>query len=286
MAVVTVYQHGIKAGVPPEKSDHQRAKRKKVNGWTAKSARSNVDFLRSVTIEDLDGLGHAVTLTVRTCPPSARAWDEMRDAWVKRLKRAGMLRLHWVTEWQARGVPHLHGVVFFEWPATMEGFSLQRDVLVNAWLAVCEEYEGDPLSQHVTPMETALGWLQYLAKHASRGADHYQRSNDTIPESWRGSTGRLWGKSGEWPTRAGMQLEIATSGFWELRRAMQRYRLADARSEPLIDLRAKRVRSARRMLQTSHRGLCETRGFSEWIPEAVQMALIRWISEKGHTVLG
>jgi len=157
MAVLTVYPNGMKAGIAPAPSDHVRAKRDKVGGWSEKSTRSNLEFLRSVLIDRLDGLGHAFTLTVRTCPDSPEKWAAMRKAYFMRLQRGGCVRLHWVTEWQKRGVPHLHGMAFFPQPADDREYSLQNRLVRHAWLAVVNDAMTEESSQHVNPIETALG---------------------------------------------------------------------------------------------------------------------------------
>lgn len=280
MALITVYPNGVKAGVPPLPSDHERSKRKECQGWTAKSARSNLDFLKSVKIDELDGLGHAFTLTVRECPESPEAWATMRDKYIKRLRRGGLVRLHWVTEWQRRGVPHLHGVAFFEAPDNHYEYALQDRLVRQAWIDVVDDAAVTSNGQDVKPMEATLGWLQYLAKHAARGADHYQRSKDSMPLSWVGVTGRMWGKSGKWPVQEGMELKSPIEAFWRFRRMLRGWRRADARlpvagfSDALESIRRRRIRSSRRMLKCNLQSLSEVRGVSEWIPFAVQMAMV------------
>jgi hypothetical protein len=98
---------------------HAPAKRGEINGWSAGAVRQHTRWLRSVDTTQLDGLGVAVTLTVRDCPESAAVWARLRNALQERLRRAGLLRWHWVTEWQRRGVPHLHLAVYApsEWVA-------------------------------------------------------------------------------------------------------------------------------------------------------------------------
>ena len=105
MPVITVYQHGQSSGTPPMRNDHQRAKRDDVTGWSDKTARSNTRFLQSVSLDGLSGHGFAFTLTLRDCPESHDDWHKIRKAFTMRLQRSGMIRLHWVTEWQRRGVP-------------------------------------------------------------------------------------------------------------------------------------------------------------------------------------
>jgi len=284
MAVLTVYPNGMKAGIAPGKSDHQRAKRDKVGGWSEKSTRANLEFLKSVLIPRLDGLGHAFTLTVRTCPESPEKWASMRDRYIKRLVRGGCIRLHWVTEWQKRGVPHLHGVAFFPAPESDREYMLQSRLVRHAWLAVVQDETVEDHSQHVNPMESALGWLQYLAKHASRGAAHYQRSKESMPLAWDGVTGRMWGKAGNWPVQAGTRLELSQSAFFAFRRWVRGWRRADARcasgvlSERQEAVRRARIRSARGMLRCNLESLSQTRGVSEWIPEAVQWSMVEYLN--------
>jgi len=281
MAVVTVYQHGIKAGVPPGANSHKRAKRGAVSGWSARSTRSNLDFLRSVQIQHLDGIGFCITLTVKACPPSAAIWEAMRDKYVKRLTRAGLTRLHWVTEWQRRGVPHLHGMAYFPEPHDEMEVVTRMSFLEAAWLDICEADGAESFGQAVVPVADALGWVKYLAKHAARGCSHYQRSGENMPDGWKGLSGRVWGKSGDWPTGEPVKFEMVREGFWKLRRALRAWRLADARQSG----KAKRISSARACLKSNVRKLSEVRGVSEWIPESVQMCLIDWVVGQGFTVL-
>lgn len=280
MAVVTVYQHGVKAGVAPAPSDHTRAKRGQCQGWTPRATRSNLEFLRSIVIEELTGLGHTFTLTVAKCPSSAKIWEDMRRAYVKRLKRGGMIRLHWVTEWQARGVPHLHGVAYFKVPVDDGEYRRQHALVKDAWVAVVSDYRADRFAQHSNPLETELGWLKYLAKHAARGMTHYQRSQDAIPARWKGITGRVWGKAGKWPKRDGMKLQTTDRGYWQLRRMIRSYRVAEVRSsgDP------RRIVSARGMLRCSVVEESQVRGVSEWIPQEVQLTMLALVASTGHAV--
>jgi len=283
MAVITVYPNGVKAGIAPSPSDHQRAKRKECSGWSDKSARSNLEFLRSVVIDDLTGLGHAFTLTVRTCPESPEVWAAIRKRYFERLKYAGVVRIHWVTEWQRRGVPHLHGVAFFECPLDGHDYARQDMLLRRAWLEAVQDRMTEQSGQHIKPMEKTLGWLQYLAKHASRGAAHYQRSRETMPKQWDGVTGRMWGKVGKWPVQEGMRLELPDAAFFAFRRYMRGWRLADARfvsgklSERQERARRLRIVSARAMLKCGFETLAAVRGVSEWIPEAVQYRMVQYL---------
>jgi hypothetical protein len=116
MPVIQVYRHGMTAGVPPSMPPSPTHRRGDVQGWSKNATRSNTRFLYSVDETKLTGHGCAVTLTIRDCPPSAQDWKRLREALFVRLRRMGLVRAHWLTEWQRRGVPHLHGALWFDQP--------------------------------------------------------------------------------------------------------------------------------------------------------------------------
>jgi hypothetical protein len=254
------------------RNDHIRAKRDDVSGWSDKTARSNTRFLQSVSLPGLTGYGYAFTLTLRDCPPTHADWHKLRDSFSKRLSRAGMLRLHWVTEWQRRGVPHLHGVVYFPDP-------IAPHWLVDSWLDLAEPYGCASHGQNIKPISDSLGWLQYLAKHAARGARHYQRSAESIPAGWQ-KTGRMWGKWGQWETADPIRFDLDKSGMFAYRRLIRGYRKSEARSSG----NGLSIRSARRMLKCNFRTLSEVRGTAGWIPERLTMAMLGYVASQGHSV--
>lgn len=281
MPVLTVYRHGGTAGVAPMKNSHQRAPRGEVAGWSEGATRRNTRFLYSVQEDQLSGTGHAVTLTVRDCPPTSVDWSKLRRAWEMRMVRAGMIRMHWVTEWQRRGVPHLHGAVWF--PDTMSA-DLVRGLAIRHWLEVAAPYGCGWKGQHVHPITGVVGWFQYLAKHASRGVQHYQRSIANVPEAWQNRTGRVWGHVGDWPVREAVRINLqgreGDRGFYAYRRLVRAWRFADARSTGDV----RRMQSARGMLRCNDPVLSQLRGVSEWISEGVNMAMIANVASRGFEV--
>ncbi len=281
MPVVTLYRHGVTGGVPPMKNDHQRVPRGEVAGWSPSAARRNTQFLYSVQEDQLDGCGYAVTLTLRDCPPDSETWRGLRRAFEKRMKRAGMIRMHWVTEWQRRGVPHLHGAIWF--PDSLSRGKVQA-VVLDAWLSLAEPWGVGLRGQDVRAITGTVGWFQYLSKHAARGVRHYQRCSENVPASWRMRTGRVWGKVGDWPVRPTVRLNLqdqhGDGGWFAYRRMVRGWRLADARAsgEPY------RLRSARGMLRCPDPALSRVRGVSEWIPEAVTLAMAANLAGRGYSV--
>lgn len=277
MPVISVYQHGGTSGTPPTRNDHMRSKRDEVSGWSSKTARSNTRFLQSVKLDSLSGNGVAFTLTLKNCPASAADWHKLRKAFTMRLQRAGMVRLHWVTEWQRRGVPHLHGVVYF--PENINPFQ-SSSFIVNSWLEVAKDYVVAIWGQNAKPISNSLGWLQYLAKHASRGAGHYQRCSESIPEGWQKKTGRMWGKWGEWDIKDPSKFEVNMPAFHAYRRLFRAFRIAEARSAS--DWNS--LKYSRRCLKANLENLSRVRGTSGWIPEEVHMSIVHWLSAAGYTV--
>lgn len=253
-------------------NSHNRAPRGEVSGWTDGATRRNTRFLYSIREHELDGNGFAITLTVRDCPPSAAEWTRMRNAWIHRMKRAGMIRLHWVTEWQRRGVPHLHCAIWF--PPD------QQATVLSAWIDIAKQYGATDRGQHGRVIDGPVGWFQYLSKHAARGAKHYQRSSANLPEAWQKKTGRMWGHWGDWPAREAIRLELELDGFHALRRLVRAWRLADARASGDVY----RIRSARSMLTSNSPTQSAVRGVSEWVPEAIQDAFLANLATRGFSV--
>lgn len=277
MPIQTVYPHGGKGGVAPMNTSHARALRGDVQGWSHGATRRNTQFLMSVIDSQLTGAGLALTLTVRDCPHSADDWHRRRRSWIKRMERAGMVRLHWVTEWQRRGVPHLHCAIWLP-----DAYDIGR--CLDAWVAVNEDLGCGRRGQHARIIDGAVGWFQYLSKHAARGVSHYQRSADNMPEGWKRKTGRVWGYLGDWPRQEALRFNLqdqhGDGGWFAYRRLVRSWRTADARASG----DRWRIRSARRMLACADQKRSRVIGFMEWMPFEVQMALLSSVAARGYSV--
>ncbi|KXV79862.1 hypothetical protein AD953_00805, partial [Acetobacter malorum] len=215
------------------------SKRGSCGGWSPAVARRNMRFLWSVENDKLDGVGFSLTFTVQTCPETAKDWSRLVDRLSVALMRGtkvspSAMRLHWVTEWQKRGVPHLHGAVYFAQEAVEAagGPSAMEHRLVAVWTHLAASYGSQKWSQTVKHIYDALGWSQYVAKHAARGARHIQRSSHCLPSGWQGQTGRMWGKSGVWPVAEALKFEFGNmAAYAAFRRLMRSYSKAQARVE-------------------------------------------------------
>lgn len=237
-------------------------KRGEIQGWSVQAAARLRRWFYAVDGPALDGQGYALTLTVRDLPPSAEDWTRTRAAFLDRMRRAGMVRGQWLTEWQRRGVPHLHGAVFFP-----EGSTDRGELVVDHWLSAAAEWSPGRHGQMAKELYGLPGWLQYQAKHSARGVRHYQRAN--VPEAWQRGTGRLWGYVGDWPSRE-LVAEVDLRTFWRFRRLMRSWLLSRARSAG--DHR--RVAWIRRMLADPEVLRCRVRAVGEFCPEAVSRELL------------
>lgn len=266
MATLKVYTNGI-SGYQHGVGNHQRAKRGDILGWTAATARRQLKWLWAVDSTALTGVGYAVTLTLRNCPETAADFHRFRRAWLKRVERMGAIRIHWVIEWTARGVPHLHAAVYFE-----EQLPREEWLAVHWMLAVGDENVTGLQGQDVKKISGALGWLKYLSKHAGRGASHYQRRGH--PEGWD-RTGRMWGHTGQWPVVEPIEIPgLAAHEFYRVRRIMRSWAVADARKAGDF----KRVAYLRKAGRPDNEKESRYMGFSEWVPESVTLRLVEFLT--------
>ena len=308
MPVVKLYQNGLTGGCPPVRSNRNPVPRGDCQGWSLRTSRSNTRFLYSVVSADLSVsadrrplLGISGSLTVRDCPLTHEDWKKVREAFFLRQRRRGLYRLHWLTEWQKRGVPHLHFAAWFVQPDSEYDVAILPALIKADWLQLTAHYRSSAKGQEIKPITDEVGWLQYLSKHASRGAAHYQRAMGTIPNGWQ-KTGRMWGHLGNFPTREPLGLELDDAGWYQFRRIVRSWRLAQARSRKsfskdlarrLLDeqARRRRIKSARRMLRCRVfadlevvRGLSRCRGVSEWIPLDLGLSIAEVLARAGHAV--
>lgn len=230
--------------------------RGKVTGWSPGAARRNTAFLRSVDEKTLGGHGIALTLTMRDCPDAAADLATILTSWIKRQRRCGMIRLHWVMEFQRRGVPHYHVAIWYtdegpqaamrrgpkpeQWDQASFAISnpdmsaahpeLQScaAIAVASWIDLTKHLGTGSKGQHARPIVGAVGWFQYLAKHCGRGRQHYQRQQENLPSKWT-STPRVWGKSGKWEIIEPATAELTQAQWYKFRRLVRAQRVARSR---------------------------------------------------------
>lgn len=272
MPRLSISRHGLKAAkMRVQEGPVGGGIRGTVGGWSINATRRNVDFLRTIDERKLTGYGVAFTGTLRDCPATSDDWHAIRSAFFKRLRRAGMVRYHWVTEWQRRGVPHLHCAIW--WP---DLYDLATPV--SAWLDLAEPYGAKERGQHCTKLDGPVGWFQYVSKHAARGVRHYQRAGEGVPFAWEMKTGRVWGYGGDWPLQAPVVVTLEDEAFYPFRRLVRSWRIGEARAKG--DRR--RELHARRMLRHNDPHISRLRPVSEWCSQREALQFLGNLAERGY----
>jgi hypothetical protein len=262
VAVIRIMPNGLTASMPREGPLEDPVKRGIIGGWSKQTTQRMRRWFYGVDGAALDGFGLALSLTVRILPPTPGDWRDTREAFFDRMRRDGLIRGQWLTEWQRRCVPHMHGALYLP----KGGLEVRQGVL-DHWLAVASRWGAEAQGQTVKRIDGLPGWFRYQAKHSARGVRHYQRANR--PEAWQGSTGRMWGVLGEWPSRASV-LEVDNETFWRLRRRMRSWLIADARKAGNVQ----RAVWLRGLLRDPDRARSYCRGIGEFCPEAVATMLL------------
>lgn len=297
MPSLKLYQNGVTSGKTLGKKQMPKSKRGDAKGWTVQVSRRLRKWLYSIPVDSLTGYGLAFTFTVRDCPASAEDWAELRRAFLQTLFDNDCIRAHWLTEWQRRGVPHLHGVAY--WPDE-ETVSEGLGVMYKAWLRLAKKYGAGPQGQEIKLVKDVKGWLEYLSKHAARSVRYYQRSSDNIPEGWK-STGRMWGYRGSWEVREPMKFYIDEPGFFVYRRIAaswwraRQQRLTRAKFYNDIKrhngsgiarqaLRQARIPKPPNKLKCGDPEQSRIMGTSDWIDIETSTKLLVWLGGQGYKV--
>ena len=198
MPKISIGPQGVNAGFAGGNKTPEL--RGKITGWSKGAARRNKRFLMTVDPDGLTGDGYALSLTVGRTPDTLQEWTGMLKAYFMRLKRMGAIRGHWVVEWQERGAPHIHMSVYFPERKSEDEWGERFDNIERHWLDLTAHLGTLQRGQHIAPIKNAAFWGSYMAKHAARGQEHYQRQQGLLPERWE-TSGRMWGKFGDWPVR-------------------------------------------------------------------------------------
>lgn len=242
MATVNIRRSGFSAGVagPGRTAGDLGSPRGDVVGWTRGAARRNTEWLQSVDGDRLPGDGLALTLTIGSWPASSEEYGQARRAFLKRAARDGWTLQHWVVESTRLGRPHLH-IALYGGRASRESAWL----LVLGWLTIADRHGWTAVAgaQHVVPITSLTGWLQYVSKHGSRGVTHYQRS--TVPSGWS-KTGRLWGHAGAWPCPEPLSYDLTEAEFHRFRRLAVSYARSRLRASGASSTVVRRVGSQMR----------------------------------------
>lgn len=292
-STVSLAPNGAKAALLSRAHSAGGRQRGVVSGWTAKAARRNRDFLWSIHCDQIPGQAVSVTLTVRDLPASAVEWQNLRKIFFQRMRDSKrVIAFHWVCEWQVRSwaaegrlVPHLHAAFM----VAVDPESFCRFV-ISVWLELSAPFRSGVNGQHAVVIWDLRHWLQYLAKHASRGSAHYQRQLSAIPKGWEKS-GRLWGYGGAWPRSEPLKVVLEDAAFFRLRRVFRRYEAANLRTLSVRAARKDQSKLAVQYDRAAHAALRRHQSkngestrlipVASWIPLDVSGRVTEWVMGMG-----
>lgn len=286
MPIVTTMPNGVKGGIGGGNGSPE--KRGKCNGWSAGSARRNMNWLMSVDTDLLKGPAFAYTLTVGDIPASHDEWAKLVKNVLRFFMRNGAIRHHWVVEWQKRGAPHMHGVVYLDPENINYDFPWEAK---KHWLKMTAHLGTSSRCQEFKELRFADAWNRYVSKHAGRGYAHYQRAKGSLPPEWQ-QTGRMWGKGGPWPTVEN-RYDLSNRAFQIFRRMMRSWLIAQSRTDiknaknwlktkhgpDNLKAAVNALKYRKRMLKRNDIHKSRVRGISEWAPQAVQDTMLAHLHE-------
>lgn len=156
------------------------ARRGKITGFSAAARKRLIELLASLNRKRLDRLPLFVTLTYpRVWPDEPTVWKRHLDTWLKRLERKyERTAVIWKLEFQSRGAPHFHLLVFG--PRWIDAKWLSR-----SWYQVVDSGDINHLKAG-TKVERIRSWkgvMFYASKYLAKKTD------ERLP----GMVGRYWG---------------------------------------------------------------------------------------------
>ena len=304
MPRLTIRQHGMSISVPRQPNTenlHPPKERKANKGWTFAVARRNSQYLQQIDFEKVKGTPYAVTLTLpvwQMKQVTPAALHRLIDVMLKYLRRRGMLHFHWIIEFTARRMPHIHMTIWMdneyeEWDRHLREY-VKRDnnearVVANVvakWLQVTSDkgLYASARSQDVQLIDGNEAWLAYIAKHGIRGVKHYQRALDNMPDEWRDGAGAMWGHDRELPLAEDYTHPMDMRSFHQLRREIRKWCCARANMINDPHRRAKAISQARRLNRCGQPELSAVRPMSVWIPKNVLMVILNWMRHQGYMI--
>lgn len=304
MPRLTIRQHGASASIPrhPIAGGLQKPGERKANrGWTAAVARRNSQYLQRIDFENVDGTPYAVTLTLPAWQMeqvTPTVLHRLIDVMLKYLRRHGMLHFHWIVEFTAKRMPHIHMSIWMndryeEWDRSLrqyvvwdndEGRVVANIVIKWLELTAAEGLHVSSKSQDVQLIDGSEAWLVYVAKHGIRGVKHYQRALVNMPDEWRDGAGAMWGHDRNLPVVDDNILPMDMRAFHQFRREVRKWCCAHARMVKDPARRARAIRQARRVNRCGQPRLSVVRPVSVWIPKDVTISIVKGLRFRGYMI--
>jgi hypothetical protein len=157
-----------------------RAPRGIIVGFSAAARKRMIEMMASINRTRVRFMPIMVTLTYPAVwPTEPKVWKEHLDAWLKRLERQYVgLSAIWKLEFQSRGAPHFHLLVFgTRW--------LSHQWCARAWYEVVDSGDERHLEAgvEVKRVRSWRGVMSYASKYLAK------KTTENLP----GMVGRFWG---------------------------------------------------------------------------------------------
>lgn len=276
-----LFPHGISGSVTPTMRTNRKRKgtqktRAQSKGWTRKSTINCRNLLQSVDIESLEDCwrqyGYFVTLTVKDCPPWHEAFTRIRESFLKRLRKLGLIHHLWTTEF-SNGRPHIHAMIWLTRP-------LMDKWILSAWIKSAKQFKPDPVnSQKIKEIYDLNGLLQYFNKSVT----NYQRQTSSVPSHWT-NAGKVWGCSRNFPTLPAEKLTMIRKKWYIARRINQKVKIGKKQralkrenSKKPYSQRIFELKMAKNYLKCGERKRSSVRGFNLSIGNRDRKKLIRYL---------
>lgn len=212
--MLTLRQH-----VPTEAP--KGGKRGKCQGFSLASRRRLIHKLAT-----LHATGYVINFTTLTYPNTyildPQKWKEDLQIWAKRLGRAfgdKVAGFVWRIEFQKRGAPHFHLMVWH----TGLNTRLFRAWCLRAWYEVVGSGDLKHLKHgaHVKELDSRRAIRNYVSKYLGKVVP--AGSNDEGEREELLEWGRNWGVRGDIPSDPYHERQISASEFYQIRRLVRRW---------------------------------------------------------------
>lgn len=191
-----------------------RKKRGKVGAFNRQMGKRLLGEVAKIAKNKLAALPTFVTLTYPAeWPDDPEVWKKHLERFRKRFERKwGQVPAVWKLEFQKRGAPHFHALIFF--PCDMSKRAHFKHWLSRAWYlcAGSGDYRHFKAGTKVERMRSWRGVASYLAKYMAKEDENVQH------------VGRRWGIWWKGLLPIVMQEAVLLQGeFFRIRRAMVKY---------------------------------------------------------------
>jgi hypothetical protein len=225
-----IFPNLIKIIQPDKRTFRQseiQPKRGEITGFSAKSRNRLIKFMATISREQLRN-SYMLTLTYPDFfETNFETYKAHFCAWKKRLSRRNPeIKTIWKLEFQKRGAPHFHILMFFPQKLSKDEFKSEIQFHKTAWFEIVNSND-DRHFKAGTRFEGAENFGQ-LSNYVSKyfGKDDYIPKNEKI--------GRIWGKSAGFTPEIIAEIPLKSEDVQRLKDLLV-YQIEERIQKPLSD---------------------------------------------------